>query len=35
MQQNPNVKIKIIEKDLFALLTSTENKEDFIKLLEA
>lgn len=33
MQQNPNVKIKIIEKDLFALLTSTENKEDFIKLL--
>lgn len=34
MQQNPNVKIKIIEKDLFALLTSTENKEDFIKLLE-
>lgn len=34
MQQNPNVKIKIIEKDLFALLTSTENKEDFIRLLE-
>lgn len=34
MQQNPNVKIKIIEKDLFALLTSTKNKEDFIKLLE-
>ena len=34
MEQNPNVKIKIIEKDLFALLISTENKEDFVRLLE-
>lgn len=33
MQQNPSVKIIIIEKDLFALLLSADTKEEFLQLL--
>ena len=33
MQQNPSIKIIIIEKDLFALLLSADTKEEFLQLL--
>lgn len=34
MQQNPSVKIIIIEKELFALLLSANTKEEFLQLLQ-